>query len=76
MRSAEKAPQVDGSLVPDAFYNVDGLRARGIGEWLLRRARKAGVKPHRIGRMVWYRGSDLIDWIIQSSQVKTASEWT
>jgi hypothetical protein len=52
-------------IVPDAYYTRKEIEEMGICGWLtlIRHERKGKLKVCRIGRLVRYRGSDLIHWL-------------
>jgi hypothetical protein len=52
-------------IIQDAYYSRRDLEEMGICGWLtaLRHERKGKLKASRIGRLVRYRGSDIILWL-------------
>jgi hypothetical protein len=64
---SQAGPGIQGN----AIYSTRDLRAIGIGDAELMRARQAGVKPRKIGRWLWYHGQELIDWILTRPEFVT-----
>lgn len=60
MEAPPKAP-----ILADAYYTRKDLQAMGICGWLtaLRHERKGKLKASRVGRLVRYRGADIIQWL-------------
>ena len=52
-------------IIPDAYYSRKDLQEMGLCGWLtaLRHERKGKLKASRIGRLVRYRGADIIQWL-------------
>ncbi|MGE0278797.1 MAG: hypothetical protein AB7R40_25660 [Nitrospiraceae bacterium] len=52
-------------ILADAYYTRKDLQALGICGWLtaLRHERKGKLKASRVGRLVRYRGADIIQWL-------------
>ena len=52
-------------IVPDAYYSRKEIEEMGICGWLtlFRHERKGRLKASRVGRLVRYRGSEIIRWI-------------
>ena len=52
-------------IVADAYYTRKDLEDLGICGWLtaLRHEKKGKLKACRIGRLVRYRGADIIQWL-------------
>lgn len=48
---------------PDVAYDLQALKARGLGTAAVRAARRSGLKVRRCGRRSFVLGSDLIDHI-------------
>ncbi len=59
-----------GELNPTCLYPAERLAEIGIGAWLLRRARRDGVKPIRLGRLNLYRGAELCEWVERQGKEK------
>lgn len=61
-----KNTKVIGRIDPDAVYTSEGcMRFAGIGRIELAEARQAGVvRPVHTGRRAYYRGSELIEWVL------------
>lgn len=59
-------PNVEGELAPERVYTTEGvMRACGIGTDQLIDARASGiVKAYFRGTRVYYKGSELIAWIL------------
>lgn len=57
-----------GELNPQCLYSTDRLAELGFGEWLLRKVRRDGVKPIKVGRQSWYRGKELCEWVEQQAE--------
>jgi hypothetical protein len=59
-------PQIIGILRPDELYSTAAvLKVAGLGHESLDRARESGiVKPRLIGSYVWYRGEEIIAWML------------
>jgi hypothetical protein len=64
-RSPERPiASTSGSVVPDALYRVDEVKARmGWRDAAFRAAVRAGLKTHRSGKRLYVLGSDLIDFV-------------
>lgn len=63
-------PPADGKaakipVIADAYYSRKDLEAMGICGWLtaLRHERRGKLRASRIGRLVRYRGADIIQWL-------------
>jgi len=54
-----------GCILPGALYTKEGcMIAAGLGENSLVKARDSGlVLPVKLGKRLFYKGSDLIRWI-------------
>lgn len=64
-----------GQLHPDCIYNADGLlRFAGIGRNTLAEIRASGIKPRQIGSRRFYRGRDIIEWILSREQPAEGKE--
>jgi hypothetical protein len=52
-------------IIADAYYTRKDLEDLGICGWLtaLRHEKKGKLKACRIGRLVRYRGADIIQWL-------------
>jgi hypothetical protein len=61
--SVEVSPKTP--IVADAYYTRKDLEDLGICGWLtaLRHEKKGKLKACRIGRLVRYRGADIIQWL-------------
>jgi hypothetical protein len=59
-----------GILLPDALYTTSGvLQAIGIGDEALAAGRQSGhLHPTYKGRFAYYRGAELIAWILATGQ--------
>jgi hypothetical protein len=55
-----------------AMYSTRDLRLLGIGDIELMRARKAGVKPRKVGKQHWYLGAEVVQWM--ASQDRSAND--
>ena len=64
-RSPERPfTSTSGSVVPDALYRIDEVKARmGWRDAAFRAAVRAGLKTHRSGKRLYVLGSDLIDFV-------------
>jgi hypothetical protein len=64
-RAANKANRCLGVVDPSKLYTPDACkRETGLGRPQLIEGRKAGVlKPISVGRFLYYRGSELVQWI-------------
>lgn len=64
VQSPAEAPQKT-PIIADAYYTRKDLEAMGICGWLtaLRHEKKGKLKACRIGRLVRYRGADIIHWL-------------
>ncbi len=65
-----KRQPIDGLLLESALYTREGLRrAVGICDEQLLDAQKSGaLKFTRFGGRIYYKGSDLIAWVMGSDQ--------
>ena len=63
-RGKGKRPVV-GRIDADALYTREGCeRFAGLGGTMLMQARRSGiVKPIEVGRRLYYRGDELIEWL-------------
>ncbi len=63
-RKPRKPPLV-GRIDAGALYTREGAeRFGGLGGTMLMNARRSGiVKPIQVGRRMYYRGDELIEWI-------------
>jgi hypothetical protein len=60
-----------GSVVPDAIYRLDEVKARlGWRDAAFRAAVRAGLKTHRSGKRLYVLGSDLIAFITKGEAAK------
>ncbi len=52
-------------IIADAYYSRKDLQVLGICGWLtaLLHERKGKLKASRIGRLVRYRGADILQWL-------------
>jgi hypothetical protein len=64
LQSPSETPQKT-PILSDAYYTRKDLEALGICGWLtaLRHEKKGRLKACRIGRLVRYRGADIIQWL-------------
>lgn len=69
MQTKRKVTRVVGRIDPDALYTVEGcMRYAGIGRDELRVAREWGVTPFTCGKRRYYRGDQLIAFIVSKSE--------
>lgn len=70
---ARRRPGVYGILLPGSILTVEGvMHATGMGEESLAAARESGiVRPIYLGRRVFYRSDELIEWITSVASVAT-----
>lgn len=66
MKTRAKRQKVIGRLNPDELYTTEGaLRFGGLGHDQLRKGRRSGVIKQKLcGGRAYYRGRDLIAWIL------------
>lgn len=71
-QAARRRPGVYGILSPGSMLTVEGvMHATGLGEDSLAGARASGiVKPVYMGRRVFYRSDEIIEWILQLGKEK------
>lgn len=64
-KTTRKVQKVVGRIDPGAMYTTEGcMRFGGIGRDSLIDARATGiVHPIPVGKRVYYRGDELIEWI-------------
>lgn len=73
--ASRRRPGVYGILSPGALLTVEGvMHSTGLGEESLAAARQSGVvKAVHLGRRVFYRSDELIEWILSQSKNERAS---
>lgn len=58
-----------GFLLPEGLYTTGYLASCGLGEESLRQGRQSGkLKPIYKGHLAYYRGADLIGWILATGK--------
>lgn len=64
--------RVIGYINPDGLYTTEGcMRFAGLGRMSLLDARASKlVKPLHVGNRAYYRGRELIEWILSLSESK------
>ena len=70
MGKAKKRAEALGMLDPARLYSASGLlRHAGIGEEKRSEMRRSGmVKPIDVGTYRWYRGEEVIAWIVAQAK--------
>ena len=62
-------PTVPGLIEAGAVYTLPEVQQRlQLGDHALRQARRAGLRVRRVGRRAYVLGSDIIQFIEQSSK--------
>jgi hypothetical protein len=69
MHARKKVLKIVGRLDPDALYTAEGaLRFGGLSRDEIGLGRRAKViKAYECGRRIYYRGCDLIAWILKAA---------
>ena len=58
-----------GEIRADTVYSLpDFLRRVRLKEWAFRKAKQAGLKPIRVGRNYYVRGSDWLDFLARQAE--------
>ena len=62
-----KTPVIDstpGLIAPDVLYTLSELKKRTrLGDWAMRKARKAGLRVHKVGNTRFVFGKDFHQFI-------------
>jgi len=64
--------RIAGVINAQEVYTLDEAKARlGLADWAFRKAQRAGLVTHKIGRRKYVRGSDILAFLEQQAKRPT-----
>jgi hypothetical protein len=64
-----QSPGVPGTIIPDAIYRLDEVKARmGWRDAAFRAAVRAGLRVYRSGKRIYVCGSDVVAFVTRAKR--------